>query len=81
MKNIIFCFSTLITLTIFGCKKNNDQTGNCTLEPDSGSCLAYMPRYYYDKNEKKCKEFIWGGCDGVVPFKTLKECKKQCGCK
>ncbi|MBA4146415.1 MAG: proteinase inhibitor I4 serpin, partial [Cytophaga sp.] len=32
------------------------------------------------KNEKKCKEFIWGGCGGVVPFETLEECKGGCQC-
>ncbi|MFN0037241.1 MAG: BPTI/Kunitz domain-containing protein [Saprospiraceae bacterium] len=47
----------------------------CQLEPDPGPCEAYMPRYYYDKQEKKCKEFIWGGCWGVVPFETLEACQ------
>jgi len=40
-----------------------------------------MPKYYYDEEEKKCKEFIWGGCDGVVPFETLEECEEQCDCE
>jgi hypothetical protein len=47
----------------------------CKLEPDPGLCKAYMPRYYYDDG---CKEFIWGGCGGVVPFETLEECQAQC---
>ena len=51
----------------------------CDLIPDPGLCKAYFPRYYFDKKEGKCKEFIWGGCDGVVPFQTLEACEK-CGC-
>lgn len=51
---------------------------NCDLTPDCGRCFAYMPRYYFDKNEQRCKEFIWGGCGGVVPFETMEACK---GCE
>lgn len=51
----------------------------CEQTPDPGMCKAYFPKYYYDKKEGKCKEFIWGGCDGVVPFQTLEECEK-CDC-
>jgi hypothetical protein len=47
----------------------------CDLEPDGGLCNAAIPRYYFDKEEQKCKEFIWGGCDGTVPFETLEECR------
>jgi len=59
-----------------GCKSK------CDLIPDPGTCKAYLPRYYYDKKEGKCKEFIYGGCNGVVPFLTLEECEKcDCGKK
>ena len=54
---------------------------NCYLKHDPGSCLMNIKRYYYDVREKKCKEFIYGGCEGVVPFETLKECQKKCGCE
>jgi hypothetical protein len=47
----------------------------CALVPDPGPCKALFKRYYYDKTDAKCKEFIWGGCDGVVPFETLDECE------
>lgn len=64
---------------------NNSQlnyysTSPCDLKPDAGNCRAMHIRYYYDPVEKKCKQFIYGGCDGVVPFRTLEECKKSCGC-
>jgi len=50
----------------------------CNLEPDPGFCKAAMPRYYFDKEEGKCKEFIWGGCGGTVPFDSLDVCKGTC---
>lgn len=46
----------------------------CDLVPDPGYCKAYIPKYYFDKTDGKCKEFIWGGCGGVVPFHTMEEC-------
>lgn len=67
----------VIILTIFGCK-GDEIPESCYLEPDSGPCKASIPRYYFDQNDKKCKEFIWGGCDGVVPFITLEECQESC---
>ena len=62
------------------CKKDCIKSDRCNWAPDPGPCKGAFTKYYYDKNEKKCKEFTWGGCDGVVPFDNLEECKKQCGC-
>jgi len=50
----------------------------CNLEPDAGSCEAAMSRYFFDKEEGKCKEFLWGGCDGTVPFDLLEVCRSTC---
>ena len=50
----------------------------CELKPDTGPCRAYMPRYYFDQKAQKCKEFIWGGCSGTVPFETIGECMNAC---
>jgi hypothetical protein len=49
------------------------------LEPEKGNCRAMITKYYFDKEEGKCTEFIWGGCNGSVPFETLEECK-ECEC-
>jgi hypothetical protein len=83
MPKIFLC---LIFLSILIACQNDESFGenceksyNCDLIPDPGYCRAAIPRYYFDKKEGKCKEFIWGGCDGVVPFKTLEECK-LCEC-
>jgi hypothetical protein len=78
-------FFALLLITIPGvfiqCKKDCTNSDRCNLTPDPGICLAAIQKYYYDKNEKKCKEFTWGGCGGVVPFDTKSECEKQCDCK
>ncbi len=71
----IFLPTVLITLlTILGCKKSNTMPSNCSLEPQSGGCYANIPKYYFDREEGKCKQFIWGGCGGVVPFDSMEEC-------
>ena len=49
----------------------------CELPPDSGPCEAAITKYYFDQETQECKAFLWGGCDGIVPFDTLEECQ-QC---
>lgn len=48
----------------------------CSLKPDRGPCKGNFTRYYYDPLSNECKEFVWGGCGGVVPFETKEECEK-----
>ena len=51
---------------------------SCVLEPDPGFCKANIPKYYFDETTNSCQEFVWGGCNGVVPFETLSACQQQC---
>lgn len=51
----------------------------CVLRYDPGPCRGAFTRYYFHRGEGKCKSFIYGGCDGVVPFETLEECQRACG--
>lgn len=75
MKTILKHAFLLVVLMACGDKEiPNTLPEQCQLEPDPGPCKALIKRYYYDKTEKRCKEFNWGGCDGVVPFETLEEC-------
>lgn len=74
IRQIIPLLIVLLMSAISGCNKENDKN-NCALEPDPGNCKASFPRYYYDRVEKMCKEFIWGGCGGTVPFDSINECK------
>ncbi|XP_006839400.1 PREDICTED: kunitz-type serine protease inhibitor 6-like [Chrysochloris asiatica] len=36
----------------------------CSMTKDKGPCLAYIPRWWYDKKAEKCHKFIYGGCQG-----------------
>lgn len=69
----------ILIVFLIGCKKDCMKSDICDLVPDSGPCYAAFPKYYFDKEEGKCKEFTWGGCGGVVPFDTLEECE-ECEC-
>jgi hypothetical protein len=73
--------AAFLLLTFTQCKKDCIKTDNCNLEPNAGFCMAAIPKYYFDKKDKKCKQFTWGGCGGVVPFETMAECEQQCDCK
>ncbi|HIP52111.1 MAG TPA: alpha-1-antitrypsin [Campylobacterales bacterium] len=53
-------------------------TNRCELKPETGHCRAMFRHYYFDEASKSCKEFVYGGCGGVVPFKTLENCKSTC---
>ena len=49
-----------------------------TLESDSGECEAAIPMYYFNVQSQQCDMFLWGGCDGVVPFESLEGCQNAC---
>jgi len=68
----IFFLGLLISCTKPDC---SDDLPACSLEPESGPCEALIPKYYYDKKSKSCKEFDWGGCGGVVPFDSKEDCE------
>jgi hypothetical protein len=52
--------------------------GECDVKPVQGPCKAVIYKYYYNHNDQICDEFLWGGCDGVVPFETLEDCQMIC---
>ncbi len=53
-------------------------SASCRKKPDRGPCKAIFEAYYFDGSSRSCKMFIWGGCQGVVPFKTLQDCQNTC---
>jgi hypothetical protein len=72
----------IIFIVLFAsCEKDSDclKSERCNLVPEPGLCDALFTKYYFDKVDGKCKEFKWGGCEGVVPFETMAACK-QCEC-
>ncbi len=51
---------------------------SCLVRPDPGPCRAAKPAYYYDYQTDSCRQFLWGGCEGRVPFETLEQCLRMC---
>ncbi len=78
MKYLII-FIAIASIFLLSCQRDQDSQDRCDWIPDAGDCEAIFPRFYYDKEDGKCKQFIWGGCDGVVPFETYADCASACG--
>ncbi|CAH2106519.1 unnamed protein product [Euphydryas editha] len=54
----------------------------CSLQAQTGFCLALIPQYYYDINEETCVKFHYGGCGGNQNrFHTISSCMKACSDK
>lgn len=80
MKLIRATYAALLLFLIFASCESYDNAmltdkSRCDMAPDPGPCKAYIPKYYYDRSAKACKQFIWGGCYGVVPFDSMEECQ------
>ena len=77
--NAPITFTVLLSALISCNKTCPSDLEACQLEPDSGPCEAAITKYYFDTDEEKCKSFLYGGCDGTVPFDSMEECL-QCEC-
>jgi len=52
---------------------------DCLLPKDAGPCEAAISKYYYDTKARRCKHFLYGGCQGNRNnFNTLRKCEKKC---
>jgi len=51
----------------------------CYAKPEAGKCRAALPRYYHQPDTGTCERFLWGGCEGRVPFETRSACEIACG--
>ncbi|XP_060627761.2 eppin-like [Anolis sagrei] len=55
------------------------EPNRCRLPPVTGPCKARMPHFYHNWGNKRCEEFIYGGCRGNLNrFKTKEECQRAC---
>ena len=74
---------TFVILIFFltSCRRNcTSLPMQCDLTPKSGPGEAAIEKYFFDAEDQVCKPFIWGGCEGVVPFDTMEDCQ-QCECR
>ncbi|XDV41649.1 hypothetical protein PO909_010470, partial [Leuciscus waleckii] len=56
-----------------------NKKAHCTDPPETGPCRAHFTRWYYDPLNKKCHQFIFGGCDGNENnFETTDKCMSNC---
>ena len=55
-----------------------DDNPQCQRDSYSGPCKAKLRRYFFDNETGMCREFDWGGCADVEPFRTLEECQRRC---
>ncbi|RVE51788.1 hypothetical protein evm_003591 [Chilo suppressalis] len=60
-------------------EQDADGKNFCSVQPNSGLCMAMFYKYYFDVNENRCKTFIYGGCGGNQNrFNTMSECMNEC---
>jgi len=51
----------------------------CRRPPETGTCKAAFRKWHFDDQQQRCKEFIYGGCDGNNNrFATEAECLEKC---
>ena len=58
----------------------SDDFRTCAQPKDSGGCNNKIFRYYYNAIERRCKLFVYGGCDGNSNnFLSEIQCLQKCG--
>ncbi|XP_076260676.1 kappaPI-actitoxin-Avd3b-like [Rhynchophorus ferrugineus] len=78
-KTLVFLFISVFFLV--GLSKEEAllfSSADCTLPHETGPihCLAYMPVYTWNNQEKSCEKTIYGGCRRTANnFDTLDECE------
>ena len=86
-KNTIFCFSwshcvypvQSYSVVLFHIAALSTVSDVCTLPKDDGPCVDYFQRWYYDKSDGYCKEFVYGGCEGNNNrFESEETCRSAC---
>ncbi|XP_014381510.1 collagen alpha-6(VI) chain-like isoform X1 [Alligator sinensis] len=51
----------------------------CVVAQETGECQDYVLKWYYDKEQKTCGQFWYGGCGGNKNrFETQEDCEALC---
>ena len=49
------------------------------MKQESGPCMAYYPRWFFNATSKNCSMFIYGGCGGNENnFESKEDCEAKC---
>lgn len=84
---VAVCVLATVAMPSQGAAGETDLTGevlrrlgftDCRVKPDPGPCKARFERYYFDEKGQACRPFVWGGCEGSVPFETARACEQAC---
>ncbi|XP_068679026.1 thrombin inhibitor hemalin-like [Montipora capricornis] len=76
----LFAAFLFVFFTAFASEFAETRPDFCNLDSESGKCMAYFPKFYFDRQDGKCKEFIYGGCDGNQNnFEKMEDCQRTCG--
>ncbi|XP_042550535.1 eppin-like [Dipodomys spectabilis] len=66
---------------VFSCGKKclDVRQDVCSMPKKIGPCLAYLPRWWYNKETELCTKFIYGGCQGNLNnFQSQAVCSVTC---
>ncbi|KAL3875223.1 hypothetical protein ACJMK2_038147 [Sinanodonta woodiana] len=51
----------------------------CEQPKEEGTCRGYFPRWFYNRGNDRCEQFIYGGCQGNDNnFNTKEACVTRC---
>ncbi|KAL9972345.1 hypothetical protein ACROYT_G018630 [Oculina patagonica] len=79
---VVFCLFSVLLISAVNSREDEeefDASDICKLKPESGMCMAYFQKWYFNTSVNQCMTFVYGGCRGNGNrFDSKKECEKRC---
>merc|ERR1712154_217382 len=77
MKGVL-CLCFIVLLQYCAAQMPEGRPG-CVEAPVQGMCKGRFLRWYFDAASAQCREFFYGGCDGIANnYKTKTDCMINC---